>query len=389
MGGSLGGLTAALVLRDAGCDVVVYERSRVPLEGRGAGIVLHPATVRYLVERRVCELPELSAPARFVRYLLRDASVADERPCRLRFTSYHALHRELLRGVEPGRYRLGREVTGFAQDADGVEVELADGARDRCDLLVCADGIHSTGRQLLLPGHELVYAGYVGWRGTVDEADLTAETFAALEEAILYHVLPSSHVLVYPIPNVDGSVEPGRRLTNFVWYRNVQAGAPLEDLLTDTAGATHTVSLAPGAVREPHVRELREAAARDLPAPIAEVVARTAEPFVQAVFDLEVPRMAFGRACLIGDAAFVLRPHVAAGTAKAADDAWALGEAVRAAGGDPVEALRRWEPERLEVGRRAFLRTREAGDRSQFLSSWSVGDPLPFGLREDGDSALA
>ena len=46
MGGSLGGLTAALVLRDAGCDVEVYERSELPLEGRGAGIVLNPATVR-------------------------------------------------------------------------------------------------------------------------------------------------------------------------------------------------------------------------------------------------------------------------------------------------------------------------------------------------------
>jgi 2,6-dihydroxypyridine 3-monooxygenase len=50
MGGSLGGLTAALVLRDRGCDVEVYERSRAPLRDRGAGIVLHPATIRYLVD---------------------------------------------------------------------------------------------------------------------------------------------------------------------------------------------------------------------------------------------------------------------------------------------------------------------------------------------------
>ena len=53
MGGSLGGLTAALWLRDAGCEIRVYERSRAPLEGLGAGIVLHPATARYFVQHRI------------------------------------------------------------------------------------------------------------------------------------------------------------------------------------------------------------------------------------------------------------------------------------------------------------------------------------------------
>ena len=52
--------------------------------------------------------------------------------------------------------------------------------------------------------------------------------------------------------------------------------------------------------------------------PIAEVVASAAEPFVQAVYGIDVPRMAQGRVCLIGDAAFAVRPHAVAGTAKAA-----------------------------------------------------------------------
>ncbi len=51
IGGSLGGIIAALVLRDAGCDVTVYERSQIELAGVGAGIVVQEATVRYLVER--------------------------------------------------------------------------------------------------------------------------------------------------------------------------------------------------------------------------------------------------------------------------------------------------------------------------------------------------
>jgi 2,6-dihydroxypyridine 3-monooxygenase len=51
MGGSLGGLTAALVLRDAGCDVRVFERSTSALQARGAGIATLDATLRYLTER--------------------------------------------------------------------------------------------------------------------------------------------------------------------------------------------------------------------------------------------------------------------------------------------------------------------------------------------------
>ena len=98
--------------------------------------------------------------------------------------------------------------------------------------------------------------------------------------------------------------------------------------------------------------------------------------------------MVFGRVCLIGDAAFALRPHAAAGSAKAAEDAWKLGEAVREAGGDVIAALEAWEPEQLELGRRVLARTREAGRRSQFEGTWQIGDPLPFGLYEVGDSAM-
>jgi 2,6-dihydroxypyridine 3-monooxygenase len=107
------------------------------------------------------------------------------------------------------------------------------------------------------------------------------------------------------------------------------------------------------------------------------------------VVDVEVPRMAFGRICLLGDAAFALRPHAAVGTAKAAEDAWRLALAVEAGGGDVVEALRRWEPGQLALGRQVLARSREAGIRSQFEGTWKVGDPLPFGLYRESDSAIA
>lgn len=74
------------------------------------------------------------------------------------------------------------------------------------------------------PQAETGYAGYVAWRGMVPEASLSAATAKPLGEAITYYVYANSHLLAYPIPAVDGSVEPGERLINFVWYRNYSPG---------------------------------------------------------------------------------------------------------------------------------------------------------------------
>jgi 2,6-dihydroxypyridine 3-monooxygenase len=388
MGGSLGGLTAALVLRDIGCDVDVFDRSRTPLESRGAGIVLHPATVRYLMEKRVFELSQVSAAARWFRYLNADGSVAQQERCRYRFTSYYTLYRGLLRCFDESRYQLGQAIIDFKQDADLVTVRFEDGREETCELLVCADGIHSTAREILLPEVIPDYSGYVGWRGTVGEDELSDDTFAILHEAITYFVMPHSPILAYPIPSLDGSTEPGRRLTNFVWYRNVTEGDELDALLTGRNGVHYKVSLSPGLIQDRHLTELRETARSRLPPPLSEMVLETEHPFVQVVFDIEVPRMAFGRICLIGDAAFALRPHAAAGTAKAAEDSWKLAEVMKETDFDVPSALKRWEAGQLALGRRVLKRTREAGNRSQFECTWKTGDPLPFGLYEIGDSAL-
>ncbi len=387
-GGSLGGLTAAHVLTDLGCDVEVLERSPVPLTGRGAGIVLHPSTVRWWLEHDVRPLAEMSAAMRRLRYLDAEGAVAHEQGCRYRVSSFDALYRDLSGRFDPARHRRGSEVADFEIDDGGVTVALADGATERCDLLVGADGIGSRARQVLLPEVEPRYAGYVAWRGTVVEQDLSPAAGEALLGAIVYHLVPHGHFLAYPIPNVDGSVEPGRRLTNWLWYRNVAEGEDLDALMTDRGGVRRPVSLAPGAVAPSRLEELRAAAGAELPPPVAELVAVTAEPFVQVVFDIEVPRMAFGRACLLGDAAFALRPHAAVGSAKAAEDAWRLGEALRGSALDVAAALDRWEPGQLALGRGALERTRRAGERAQHTGEWRVGEPLPWGLYEVGDSAL-
>jgi 2,6-dihydroxypyridine 3-monooxygenase len=224
----------------------------------------------------------------------------------------------------------------------------------------------------------------VAWRGTVDEGRLSRAVRDLLADSICYQVAPDSHILLYPIPALDGSVVPGRRLANFVWYRNY-AGDELNDLMTDRNGVRRDLTLPPGAAREAHLREVRAVAAAQLAPQFAEVVQRTKLPFVQVIFDIEVDQMAFGRVCLIGDAAFALRPHAAAGTAKAAADAWALAEALAATQGDIRVALPRWERQQLAVGRAVLERTRRNGDKSQFQGAWRPGDPeLVFGLYEPG-----
>jgi 2,6-dihydroxypyridine 3-monooxygenase len=383
-GGSLGGLTAALVLRDLGCVVDVYERSDAELEARGAGIVVLDETARYLRERTDVPLDTVTTSTTVLRYLGADGSVVYEGPRAYRYSGWNTIYRALLNRLEPDRYHMGRRVAGFRDRDDGVTVTLAGGGEAGHDLLVCADGIGSAARARLLFDARPAYAGYVAWRGTVAEQDVSPSVLDAFRDALVYEVIPASHILVYPIPALDGATAPGRRLLNFVWYRNYE-GAALEDLMAGRDGVRREVSLPPGAARDEDVAELHAFARAHLAPAIADIVTATAEPFAQAIFDIEVERMAFGRVCLIGDAAFAIRPHIAAGTAKAAADAWALADALVDAGMDVERALPAWETRQLGVGRASLERARRNGNRSQFDGTWVPGDPeLDYGLGVSG-----
>jgi 2,6-dihydroxypyridine 3-monooxygenase len=384
VGGSLGGLTAALLLRDIGCDVTVFERSRATLQARGAGIAVLPETLRYPVERLGVPVGRITSSTEWIRFLDRDGSVGHAQQYRYRFSSWNTIYGALLDAFGAERYRLSSDMASFADVEDGVSVRFADGDEVRADLLVCADGIGSLARSTLLPDVVPRYAGYVAWRGTVPERELDAGTFDAVHDALTYQVLPGSHILAYPIPGPDGAIDVGERLINMVWYRNV-AEPDLAEFLTDRDGQRRSVSLPPGSVRDELVDELRSSADALLAPPIAEVAARIREPFVQAVFDIEVPRMVFGRVCLLGDAAFAVRPHAAAGTAKAAEDGWVLAAELEAAGGDVIKALTAWEESQLALGSRLLERNREIGDSSQFDGTFRPGDPrLIFGLHGPG-----
>lgn len=387
VGGSLGGLNAALWLRDAGCDVRVFERAFTPLKSRGAGIVLNPATVRYLTQHNVGNLAGVSTRTNYLRYLDLEGGIAYEEPDQYQFASYNSLYQAFLSCLEDERYSLNSVCTSVDLRDDGATIHFEGGDSHDCDLVVFADGARSTGRRLLLPDLKPSFSGYVAWRGALRDGDLSPRAFEQLDDAITYGVMPDSHTLLYPIPAYDGSTEPGSRLTNWLWYHNISGEAELQDMLTAEDGEQFESSVPPGRVREELLVELRKAAESDLPPSVAEAVMKTDEPFIQVIIDVRPKRVAIGRAVLIGDASFTLRPHVAAGTAKAAEDAYQLGRALELAGGDLDEALSVWESKQLKLGNDLARRTIEAGVLLQ-SSRWPVGDPLPFGLYESGDSLM-
>jgi 2-polyprenyl-6-methoxyphenol hydroxylase-like FAD-dependent oxidoreductase len=168
-------------------------------------------------------------------------------------------------------------------------------------------------------------------------------------------------MLAYPVPGRDNDTRPGRRGYNHIWYRPTDFQRTLPDLCTDASGRCHGLSIPPPLIR-PEITARIKADARALLAPqIADVVERTGQIFFQAIFDLETPRMALGRVALLGDAAFVARPHVGAGVTKAALDAECLAREIRSAGGDLDAALAGYERQRRLFGSRIVARARRLG----------------------------
>lgn len=387
VGGSMGGLTTALLLRDLGHEVDVFERATGELTGFGAGIVAHEVSTRYFVQRSSNWLAQTTVHVPSHRFLDASGAVLWDYPVAYRFVSWGSLYRALLGEFGRTRYHQGAALVGFSQDGDGVDLRFANGQESRYDLLVLADGLLSTGRQRLFPGAEPVYSGYVAWRGTVAERDIPAHVLERFDDTITYVLVPNSHILVYPIPGSDNRVDRGHRSWNFVWYRNVDRGAQFDELMTDRDGYPHSASLRPGRVQDRFVRELKALAVATLPHDVATIVTGTEQPFIQAVMDVESPAMAVGRVCILGDAAFVARPHAAAGTAKAAENAWTLAEAIASVEGDLRDALQRWSAHQTALGSSLVARSRHMGEGSQFRCDWRPGDPgLRFGLYEAGDS---
>lgn len=360
IGGSLGGLFAASLLRNAGWQADIFERVPEELAGRGAGIVTHPELLDTL-RRCAVEIDESIGVEVPLRITL-DASgrIIGELLLKQIMTSWGRLYALLKARFPVEAYHSGHSLERIQETRDGVIAHFANGQRAEGDLLVGADGIRSTVRAQFLPSATPQYAGYVAWRGLVEEPAISAATHAVLFERLGFCLPPGEQMLGYPVAGAANTTQRGHRRYNFVWYRPAAEDSSLRELLTDENGHTHPVSIPPPFIRKQVVARMQHDADTLLAPQFAEIVRLTQQPFFQPIYDVESPRLAFGRVVLMGDAAFVARPHVGMGVSKAAGDAVALVDAL--SGSDDLgEALRRYEAARLGFGAMIIARARHLG----------------------------
>ncbi len=366
IGGSMSGLLAAIMLERRGWRVDVFERVESELAGRGAGIVAQPELIGRLTALGL-DVRDLGVPIARRQILNSAGKVTLTGTYPQVLTAWERVYRVLRDKFPADRYHRGHGLESFEQNAGKVVAHFSDGRSSEGDVLIGADGLRSTVRQQCLSAAAPLYAGYVAWRALIAEDALPPAVHQDLFEAMTFCLPTGEQFLGYPVAGPDDDLRPGRRRYNIVWYRPADEANELPRLLTDETGFTHTISIPPPLIRRAAVTDMRLAAERLLAPQLRAVVRLIDEPILQPIYDLTSQRLAFGRVAIIGDAAFVARPHVAAGVSKAADDAAALVAALD--NNDVEEALRHFEAERLPENNRIIERARHLGAYLQATQS--------------------
>lgn len=358
IGGSIGGLFAAAALRARGWEVQVFERSDVPLAGRGAGIVTHDVLTAALAEVGA-DLSDLGvAVARRVAFD-RDSQPVQEMGMAQVVTSWDRVFQMLRALIPDADYIHGRQVTGYVQGPNAARVTFADGPDAEADVIIGADGFRSAIRAQMQPSVQPIYSGYVVWRAVADEAALDPERAAGFFDVFGFYLPRGMQVIGYPIAGVGNDLRPGHRRYNLVWYKPTDA-AELADCLTDAEGRRHAISIPPPLVRADAIARVTGFAQDHLPAAFAEVLRAAGQPFLAPIYDHLSDGFAQGRVAVSGDAACVARPHVGMGVTKAAQDALALARHLDAAR-DVEGALAAYSAERVPAAHMALNRSRRLG----------------------------
>lgn len=359
IGGSLGGLLAANLLRSIDWEVEVFERVGDDLASRGAGIGTHEELLEIMHRVGITVDASIGVHPHSRTCLDRSGAVQHVIPRPRILSSWGRLYRALKDAFPSAAYHFDKSLVGFQDERTAVTAVFADGARVRGDLLIGADGIRSTVRSQMLPDVEPAYAGYIAWRGLVPEAALPAELHREIFEHNVVCYPDGDAMTAYPVPGPDNDVRAGHRAYNWVWYHPVDTRG-LAELCTDASGFCHGSAIAPGLIRPEVIAAMRASARSALAPQCAQVIELTAQPFFQAIFDLEVPSMVRGRAAILGDAAFVARPHVGMGVTKAALDAECLADALARSPGIDA-ALARYDALQQPFGARVIARARRIG----------------------------
>ncbi len=358
IGGSMSGLFSAAFLRGVGWEVDVYERSRVELVGRGAGLVVHPELIEAL---NACGAGTRDLGVEVEKRLTLDRAgcITGERALRQTVTSWDLLQGLLRANVDPAHYHLGHAFERVEQDGNRVRAYFANGKIKEADLLIGGDGVRSSVRGQAAPELYPVYAGYYIWRGAPNEVDLAPETLKTIFPYFAFYLPERQEVMTYPIPGFDNDLRPGHRRQNFIWYRPADADT-LRAMNVDANGQQHEFSVPPPLIRKDLIAQLYADAHELLPDVFVDCVLKISQPFITPIYDFTAHSIVFGRIAMIGDAAACTRPHMGFGVSKAGGDAQALAHALR--DHDDVDvALKAYNAERQPIGNIIVKHARKIG----------------------------
>ncbi|KAK3904111.1 zeaxanthin epoxidase, chloroplastic [Staphylotrichum tortipilum] len=385
VGGSLAGLFHGLYLKRHGSRVVVIEQDPGSVRSsHQAGIAFGPAVEEILRQYDDTGMQSCT-PAVGTRIAYRRRQNVKEINVVRHLTSWGLLYRILRANFDglaseavpnpppprdgdgPAEYRSGQRVTSLRLDQTGaVTVGFIDPAGVEgsvtADLVIGADGVHSTVRDLVhAPATGVEYSGYVAWRGTVCESALPPEVAAYFAPRTSLNFLRDTYIVTYAIPPSTGTFTPGTRLINWVWYLNIPPSSPsLIATLTDTTGHVHANTvpshLTNTTIFHHHLAEHLPS----MPPPFATLLSSTPHPFVTKINDARTDAAVFldGRVVLVGDSLAAFRPHFAVATEQAARHCLGLGRVWDGEGGATLEG---WEREAVGYGERMWLASRLLG----------------------------
>ena len=357
VGGSIAGCSAAILLGREGHHVEVFERSRGGLVGRGGGIGTPGPVFESLIEEDIidADFPHLTGSAMpFIVKTDEHPKLGHqpwEMPLNLKAFHWGALWNNLRKRVPDSHYHRGHEVVqAVTDDPKSVTLLFKNGSEANFDLVLFADGYQSLGRKLLFPKITLSYRGYMLWRGLLPEREHYDSTpLGSNIPRLSYTNLPGNLVL-YFVPDQDGSVVEGDRIYNWAAYIPIPE-SELPSFMIDRDGVAHSGAIPPGMMRLQEEERLKALMQENLPTYYGDIIRKTQNTYVQLIYTVSLPAYHQGRICLIGDAGMVAQPFTGSGVFKGYNNIKDLLQALNSY--DTIDiALKHWGSEQVKIGYR-------------------------------------
>ncbi len=362
IGGSMAGLFAATSLSKKGWDISVHEKVPVPLSGRGAGIATYDELAD-LVFKATNNNNVLGTTAKSRVSLDINGNIINSYDYPQVYTSWQYLFSILREQISNDDYFMGDDCIKIEQNEDKAIAFFDNGKKKETDLIIVANGIKSELRTYVDNKAYPQYAGYVGWRGVVNEEEISKKSLETLSNYFIVVLPYNQQIASYPIAGEGKNpFKIGERRINWIWYKPVPQTS-LQEILLGKSGQQFEDGIPPNEIREEIVNDLFKEAEEKLPPQLVELVKITKQPLIQPIFDLQSIKMKNGRVVTIGDAAFTARPHVGMGVTKAAMDAFTLSEYLEDSSN--LDDLDKWEHSRLKESQFIVNRSRKLG---QYLS---------------------